>query len=80
MYKFQGQNFMDFVFRDKKLSDFGGFVGSADGGIKEYSVLPKRSYTTDKAIGSDIETVYASNLEPRCLTSLLYLRKLQMAS
>lgn len=65
MYKFQGQNFMDFVFRDKKLSDFGGFVGSADGGIKEYSVLPKRSYTTDKAIGSDIETVYASNLEPR---------------
>lgn len=65
MYKFSNQNFFDFSFNGSKLSDHGGYVGSADGGIKTYSVLPSRSYTTDKPLGTDITTVYASSLEPR---------------
>lgn len=65
MNKFEGLTFDDFIYKGKKLSDFGGYVGSADGGIKQYSLLPSRSYVTDKPLGSDITTVYDSSLEPR---------------
>lgn len=65
MYNIENMDFMDFFYRGHKLSEFGGYVGSADGGLKQYSVLPSRSYITDRPIGSDIETVYSSNLNPR---------------
>lgn len=65
MYNIENMDFMDFYFAGHKLSEFGGYVGSSDGGIKSYSVLPQRNYVTDRAIGSDIETIYSSNLQPR---------------
>lgn len=65
MYKFKNMVFDDFAFNSKKLSEIGGYVGSANGGLKTYSVLPSRSYTTDKPLNTDITTVYASSLEPR---------------
>lgn len=65
MYKFKNNSFDDFYFGDKKLSELGGYVGSSDGGLKQYSVLPSREYTTEKPLGTDITTVYASSLEPR---------------
>lgn len=65
MYKFKNNSFDDFYFGDKKLSELGGYVGSSDGGLKQYSVLPSREYTTEKPLGTDITTVYASSFEPR---------------
>lgn len=65
MYNFNNIDFMDFQFNGKWLSDFNGYVGSSDGGLKSYSVLPSRSYTVDKPLKSNITTVYASSLEPR---------------
>lgn len=65
MYKFKNMTFEDFYFGDEKLSDHGGYVGSSDGGLKTYSLLPSRSYTTDKPINSDITTVYDSSFDPR---------------
>lgn len=65
MYNFSNIDFYDFIYKDKKLSDFGWMVGSSDSGLKQYSLLPSRSYTTDRPLGSDITTVYASSLEPR---------------
>lgn len=58
-------DFMDFNFKGKNLSDFGWYVGGNDKGIKSYSVLPSRSYSTDYSIGQNGETVYSSRLEPR---------------
>lgn len=65
MYKFKNMSFSDFYFNNKKLSDFGGYVGSSDGGLKQYSLLPSRSYVADRPLGADVATVYASYLEPR---------------
>lgn len=65
MYKFSDLTFDDFEFKGEKLSEHDGYVGSASGGLKTYSLLPQRSYTTDKPINSDITTVYASSLQPR---------------
>lgn len=65
MNKFEGLTFDDFIFNGKKLSDFGGYVGSTDSGLKTYSLLPTRSYVTDKPLGSNITTVYDSSFEPR---------------
>ena len=65
MNKFEGLTFDDFIYKGKKLSNFGGYVGSTDSGLKTYSLLPSRSYVTDKPLGSDITTVYDSSLEPR---------------
>lgn len=65
MYNFKSLTFDDFIYNGKKLSSFGGYVGSADGGIKTYSLLPTRSYVTDKPLKSDITTVYDSSFEPR---------------
>lgn len=65
MNKFEGLTFDDFIFNGKKLSEFGGYVGSTDSGLKTYSLLPTRSYVTDKPLGSNITTVYDSSFEPR---------------
>lgn len=65
MYKFKSLTFDDFYFNNKKLSDLGGIVASSDGGLKQYSLLPSRSYVTDRPLGSDVATVYASYLEGR---------------
>lgn len=56
---------MDFYFNGHYLSEFGGYVGSRDGGLKSYPLLPSRSYSTDHAIDQDGETIYSSRLEPR---------------
>lgn len=65
MNKTRSIDFMDFNFGGKKLSSLGWFVGGNDSGIKNYSVLPSRSYVTDSSIGMNGETVYASKLDPR---------------
>lgn len=65
MRKFSSLDFYDFIYKDKRLSDFGGYVGSNDGGIKTYSLLPSRNYVTDRPLGTNITTVYSSSLEPR---------------
>ena len=65
MRKFDNLSFDDFIYKDQKLSDFGGYVGSADGGLKTYPLLPTREYVTDRPLGSDVTTVYASNFSPR---------------
>lgn len=65
MNKFEGLTFDDFIFNGKKLSSLGGYVGSTDNGLKTYSLLPTRSYVTDKPLGSNITTVYDSSFEPR---------------
>lgn len=65
MNKFEGLTFDDFIFNGKKLSEFGGYVGSTDSGLKTYSLLPTRSYVTDKPLGSNMTTVYDSSFEPR---------------
>lgn len=65
MHKFTDLNFYDFTFNGHKLSDFGGYVGSTDGGLKQYSLLPSRSYTVDRPLNSDVTYQFASSLEPR---------------
>lgn len=64
MNKYKSIDFMDFYFGDKKLSDFGFYVGGVEG-YRQYSVLPAREYVTGKPIGSDITNVYSSSLQPR---------------
>lgn len=64
MYNFSNNHFDDFEFDGRKLSELGGFVGG-DGGLKNYPIIPNRSYTIDKPIGSNITTVFDSSLEPR---------------
>lgn len=76
MYKFTNMNFYDFYFNGKKLSDIGGIVGSSDSGLKQYSVLPSRTYVTDKPLNSNISTVYASSLEPRTFEVPVFFEKL----
>lgn len=61
-------NFMDFYFNGHFLSEFGGYVGSADGGLKTYSLLPERTYITDKPLNYDGNIVFDSYLEPREFT------------
>lgn len=58
-------NFMDFYYNGHYLSEYGGYVGSSDGGLKKYSLLPQRTYYTDKALGYDGNIVFGSYLEPR---------------
>lgn len=65
MHKFTDLDFYDFTFNGRKLSDFGGYVGSADGGLKQYSLLPARSYVTDRPLNSDITYQFGSSLESR---------------
>lgn len=61
-------NFMDFYFNGHFLSEFGGYIGSADGGLKTYSLLPSRTYITDKPLNYDGNIVFDSYLEPREFT------------
>ena len=65
MRKFTNLSFDDFIYKDQKLSDLGGYVGSADGGLKTYPLLPTREYVVDRPLGSNVTTVYASSLAPR---------------
>lgn len=65
MYKLENMDFMDFYFNGKKLSDFGGAVGSVDGGFKRYTLLPPREYVKDRPLFSDIQTIYYSYLDSR---------------
>lgn len=65
MNKFEGLSFYDFIFNGKKLSDFGGYVGSTNGGLKTYPILPARSRVKDRPLNSDITHEFASSLEPR---------------
>lgn len=58
-------DFYDFYFNGHYLSEFGGYVGSTDGGLKTYSLFPSRSFTTDKPLNYDGELVFDSHLEPR---------------
>lgn len=64
MYNFSNLHFDDFEFNGRKLSELGGYVGG-DNGLKDYPIIPNRSYTTDKPIGSNKTTVFDSSLEPR---------------
>lgn len=64
MYNFSNIHFDDFEYDGKKLSEFGGFVGS-EKGLKQYPLIPNRNYVTDKPIGSNVTTVFDSSLEPR---------------
>lgn len=61
-------NFMDFYFNGHFLSEFGGYIGSTDGGLKTYSLLPSRTYVTDKPLNYDGNIVFDSYLEPREFT------------
>ena len=65
MNKFEGLDFYDFEFNGERLSSFGGCVGSSDGGLKTYSILPARSRVTDRPLNSDITYEFSSALEPR---------------
>lgn len=65
MHKFTDLDFYDFIFNGHNLSEFGGYVGSTDGGLKQYSLLPARSYVTDRPLNSDITYQFGSSLEPR---------------
>lgn len=58
-------NFFDFYYNGHYLSEFGGYVGSTDGGFKKYSLLPSRTYVTDKPLNYDGTIVFDSYLEPR---------------
>ena len=70
-------DFMDFNFKGKKLSNYGWYIGGNDKGIKSYSVLPSRSYSTDYSIDQDGETVYSSRLEPRPFEVCVFKENLQ---
>lgn len=65
MNLFTKLDFMDFHFNGKRLSDFGGYVGSTDEGYKTYSVLPSRERVTDRPLNSDVTYQFASSLQPR---------------
>lgn len=65
MHKFTGLDFYDFIFNNHNLSEFGGYVGSTDGGLKTYSILPARARVKDRPLNSDITYEFASSLEPR---------------
>lgn len=65
MDKLRMASYDNFYFNGKSIKDLGGFVGSKDGGLKTYPVIPSRQYTVDHAINQDGETVYSSRLEPR---------------
>ena len=63
MNKYKSIDFMDLYFGDKKLSDFGFYVGGVEG-YRQYSVLPARENVTGKPIGSEITNVYSRSLQP----------------
>lgn len=65
MHTLSDINFYDFYYNGHYLSDFGGYVGSTDGGFKRYSLLPQRSYVTDRPLGYDGKFIFDSYLEPR---------------
>lgn len=65
MQKFKSLDFYDFEFNNKRLSEFEGYVGSSDGGFKTYSILPSRSYVTERPLNTDVTMVFNSSLEPR---------------
>lgn len=58
-------NTYDFFFNGHFLSEFGGYVGSTDGGLKKYPFLPSREYATDSPLEYDGEYVFDSHLAPR---------------
>lgn len=57
-------DFMDFYFNGHWLSEFGGIVGGTEP-LKQYPLLPTRSYVTDRAANQDGQYVFGSYLEPR---------------
>lgn len=65
MQKFDNMDFFDFEFNGHQLSEFDGYVGSSDGGFKTYSVLPSRSYVTERPLNTNVTMVFNSSLEPR---------------
>ena len=57
-------DFYDFYFNGHYLSEFGGIVGGSEP-LKQYPLLPNRTYITDKAADQDGVYVFGSYLEPR---------------
>lgn len=54
----------DFYFNKKRLSDFGGVIISDDEATIT-PVLPQKDILSERIIGTDIEVVYGSRLNPR---------------
>lgn len=77
MFNFTKLDFMDFHFNDKKLSDFGGYVGSTDGGLKTYSVLPTRERVLDRPLNSNVTYQFSSSLAPRVFEVPIIFEKLE---
>lgn len=71
-------DFTDFYFNGHFLSDFGGFIGGLEY-FEQLSLLPSRSYNTDRAIGQDGETVFSSHLDPRPFEIPIFFKKLDDA-
>ncbi len=65
MHTLSDINFYDFYYNGHFLSEYGGYIGSTDGGLKRYSLLPSRSYVTDRPLGLDGKYIFDSYLEPR---------------
>lgn len=57
-------DFYDFSFNGHLLSEYGGMVGGTER-LSTYPLLPQRSYTTERAIGQNGQTIFDSYLEPR---------------
>lgn len=77
MFNFTKLNFMDFHFNGKRLSDFGGYVGGTDGGLKKYSVLPSRERVLDRPLNSDVTYQFSSSLAPRVFEVPIIFEKLE---
>lgn len=67
MNKLKKGEYMDFNYKGRWLSEFGGYVGSTDGGFRTFSLLPSRSYVTEKPLGSNKTIVFVSSLDPRTI-------------
>lgn len=66
MDKLKFNNNFDFFYNNHWASEFNIIVGGKEP-FKLYSVLPSREYITDKSIGQNGVTVYATSLEPRVI-------------
>lgn len=71
-------DFIDFYFNGHYLSEFGGIVGGTDP-LKQYPLLPTRSYITDKATGQDGVYVFGSFLEPRAFEVPVFFENIDYA-
>lgn len=71
-------DFYDFYFNGHYLSEFGGMVGGTEP-LKQYPILPNRSYITDKAALQDGVYVFGSYLEPRVFEVPIFFEKIDTA-